>query len=138
MVLFAKKPQTCTLCNKQTKNKHRPKKEWNMEYPLCTDCYMKSMEEYYSGTFQQKCTVCGTIQKITDLWEPRWQWDTKGLLCKKCFDAKEIDFSYKKEACSICGARLSFFRYNPKNEWKIDGQLCRKCWDDQKEKHRKD
>ena len=33
--------------------------------------------------------VCGATQKITDLWEPRWQWDMEGLLCKKCFDHKE-------------------------------------------------
>ncbi|MBM3905159.1 MAG: hypothetical protein FJ354_00540 [Thaumarchaeota archaeon] len=136
MGIFDKKPVTCTLCNKQTTHKHKAKKEWNMQNPLCTDCYMKTMEQYYNGTIKQKCTSCGIVQKITDLWEPRWQWDMEGLLCKKCFDSKEIDFNQKKEFCSACGTRLSFFRYNPKNEWKFDGQLCRKCWDEQKESRR--
>ena len=85
---------------------------------------------------RQKCVECNVSKKITDLWEPRWQWDMKGLLCKSCFDKKEKDFSTKKEFCSICGAKLSFFRYNPKPNWKVEGQLCRKCWDAQKESHR--
>lgn len=133
MGLFDKKPGICTVCNKETKRKHKPKKEWNLKDPLCAECYMKSMEQYYSGTLKQKCVSCGVIQKITDLWEPRWQWDMEGLLCKKCFDGKEVDFNQKKEFCTVCGERLSFFRYNPKNEWSLEGQLCRKCWDDQKE-----
>lgn len=136
MGLFGKKPANCTVCNKETTHKHKPKKEWNMQYPLCADCYMNTMSQYYYGTFKQKCVKCGVQQKITDLWEPRWQWDMEGLLCKSCFDAKEADFNHKKEACSICGVKMSFFRYNPKSEWKIEGQLCRKCWDEQKEMRR--
>ena len=131
--LFSKKPANCTVCTKETTNKHRPKKEWNLQYPLCTDCYMKTMEQYYSGTYKQKCVSCGIEKKITDLWEPRWQWEMEGLLCKSCFDKKEADFAEKKEFCSICGAKLSFFRYNPKAGWNIEGQICRKCWDGQKE-----
>ena len=136
MGLFSKKSAVCTVCNKETKHKHKPKKEWNMQYPLCADCYMNTMSQYYHGTFKQKCVKCGTEKKITDLWEPRWQWDMEGLLCKSCFDSKEVDFNAKKESCSICGAQMKFFRYNPKSEWKIEGQLCRKCWDLQKEMHR--
>jgi hypothetical protein len=136
MGLFSKKPATCTVCSKETTHKHKPKKEWNMEYPLCADCYMNTMSQYYHGTFKQKCVKCGIEKKITDLWEPRWQWDMEGLLCKSCFDSKEVDFNGKKESCSICGAKMNFFRYNPKSEWKIEGQLCRKCWDLQKEMHR--
>jgi hypothetical protein len=97
---------------------------------------MKTMEQYYSGTYKQKCKSCGVEKKITDLWEPRWQWEMEGLLCKSCFDAKELDFSKKKEFCSVCGAKLSFFRMNPKSSWNIDGQICRKCWDEQKEAHK--
>ena len=134
--LFDKKLAVCTLCKKESKRTQKPKKEWNLQSPLCTDCYMKTMEQYYNGTFKQKCVSCETVQKITDLWEPRWQWDMEGLLCKKCFDAKEIDFNQKKEFCSVCGTRLSFFRYNPKNEWNLEGQICRKCWDEQKESRR--
>ena len=136
MGLFSKKSVICTLCNKETTHAHKPKKEWNLKYPLCTECYMKTMEQYYSGTFKQKCVKCGVEKKITDLWEPRWQWDMEGLMCKACFDSKEIDFGQKKEFCSICATRLNFFRYNPKADWKIEGQLCRKCWDEQKESHK--
>jgi hypothetical protein len=136
MGLFDRKPSICSMCNKETKRTQKPKKEWSIEGQLCTECYMKTMEQFYNGTYKQKCVSCGTEQKITNLWEPRWQWDMEGLLCKTCFDSKEIDFNQKKEFCSICGTRLSFFRYNPKNEWSLEGQLCRKCWDGQKESHK--
>jgi rRNA maturation endonuclease Nob1 len=59
----------------------------------------------------------------------------EGLLCKNCFDQKEKDFNTKKEFCSICGAKLNFFRYNAKSKWELEGQLCRTCWDSQKTKH---
>jgi len=136
MGLFAKKPAVCTVCSKETTHKHKPKREWALEGTLCTDCYMKTMEQYYSGTYKQKCAGCGKVFKITDLWEPRWQWEMEGLLCKACFDGKEVDFKQKKEFCSICGIKLSFFRYNPKNDWNVDGQICRKCWDEKKESRR--
>ena len=93
---------------------------------------MDKMRDEYDSNIKSKCLTCGRQQKVTDLWEPRWQWDMQGLLCKKCFDEKEIDFNKKKEFCTICGAKLGFFRYTPKNHWKIDGKLCRKCWDIQK------
>ena len=48
-----------------------------------------NQKEYYEGKVRQPCVVCGKTQKITDLWEPRWQWDMEGLLCKKCFDKKK-------------------------------------------------
>jgi len=95
---------------------------------------MDKMKEFFEGTMTQNCVKCSVKKKITDLWEPRWQWEMEGLLCKDCFDKKEKDFTTKKEFCSICGAKLSFFRYNPKTKWKVDGQLCRKCWDSQKER----
>lgn len=136
MGLFGKKIAVCTLCQKETTHSHKPKKEWNLTPPLCADCYMKTLEQYYSGTYRQKCIMCGIEQKITDLWEPRWQWDVKGLLCKKCFDQKEVDFDRKKEFCGVCGTKLGFFRYNPKNGWNIEGQICRSCWDSQKETRR--
>ena len=72
-------------------------------------------------------------QKITDLWEPRWQWDMEGLLCKTCFDEKEEDhFGKKKNFCALCGAKMGLIRYNPKGSWKVEGQLCRTCWDGKK------
>jgi len=84
-----------------------------------------------SGTLAEVCA--GYMQKkITDLWEPRWQWDMNGLLCKECFDKKEESFNVKKNYCSLCGAKLGLFRHNPKGKWKIEGQLCRSCWDSKK------
>ena len=34
---------------------------------------------------RQPCVKCGITGKITDLWEPRWQWDMEGLLMQKMF-----------------------------------------------------
>ena len=132
MGLFSKEPAICTICKKPTKHKHKPKKEWYVETPLCGDCYMDKMRDEYDANIKSKCITCGTKQKVTDLWEPRWQWDMQGLLCKTCFDKKETDFNKKKEFCTLCGAKLGFFRYTPKNHWKIDGKMCRECWDGQK------
>ena len=131
-MLFNRKPSFCTICKKQITHKHKPKKEWGITGPLCADCHVDKMKEFYEGTIKQKCISCGITKKITDLWEPRWQWDMEGLLCKNCFDKKEKNFNEKKEFCSICGAKLSFFRYNPKSKWKVTGNLCRKCWDSNK------
>ena len=98
----------------------------------CGDCYMDKLRDAYDANIKSTCMTCGIKQKVTDLWEPRWQWDMQGLLCKTCFDKKEIDFNKQKEFCTICGAKLGFFRYTPKGHWKIEGKLCRKCWDSQK------
>ncbi len=92
------------------------------------------MQEFYEGSMRQNCVHCGINKKISDLWEPRWQWDMEGLLCKTCFDKKEEDFKYKKEYCSQCGTKLGFIRYNPKPKWMMDGQLCKNCWDSHKAK----
>ena len=137
MKLFNREPKFCAICKKELKHKHKPKKEWNIEGSLCADCHMDKNREYFEGTMKQKCVVCNISKKLTDLWEPRWQWEMEGLLCKNCFDKKEKDFTTKKEFCSLCGAKIGFFRYNPKSQWKVEGQLCRKCWDAQKEAHRK-
>ena len=58
---------------------------------------------------RQPCVECGTTRKITDLWEPRWQWDIEGLLCKDCFDKKEASFEKKKNFCSMCGGKNEIF-----------------------------
>ena len=60
---------------------------------------MDKMQESYDSNIKSKCIICENQKKITDLWEPRWQWDMKGLLCKTCFDNKEGDFKTKKEIC---------------------------------------
>ena len=134
MGLFSRKPAYCTICNKQiTAHKYKEKTEWyGVKSPLCSDCHLDKMQEHYDATLIKKCMTCGVKSKVTDLWEPRLQWDMEGLLCKKCFDEKELEFNKKRDFCGICGNKLGFIRYNPKNHWKIKGQLCKNCWDEQK------
>jgi hypothetical protein len=135
MGLFSKKPEYCSVCEKELKHKHKPKREWDIKGRLCGDCYMDKAQEFYEGKVRQPCIECKTVKKITDLWEPRWQWDMDGLLCKECFDKKEEKYNTQKNFCCICGKKLGFIRYNPKAKWKIaSGQLCRICWDEQKAK----
>ena len=43
MGLFSKKSSICTICKKETKHKHKAKKEWYVESPLCGECYMDKM-----------------------------------------------------------------------------------------------
>ena len=135
MKLFSSEPAICTICKKPTKHKHKAKKEWYVESPLCGDCYISKMQEQYDGNVKSFCGTCKMKKNVSELWEPRWQWDMKGLLCKTCFDKKENDFNHKKEFCSQCSTKLGFFRYKAKPHWKIDGQLCRNCWDSIKAKN---
>jgi len=135
MGLFSGEPAICTICKKPTKHKHKAKKEWYIESPLCGDCYISKMQEQYDGNVKSFCDACKIKKNVSELWEPRWQWDMKGLLCKTCFDKKESDFNQKKEFCSQCSVKLGFFRYKPKPNWKMDGQLCRNCWDTIKAKN---
>ena len=132
MKFLNRSPKLCAICQKELKHEQKPKKEWNIEGLLCGDCHMDKMRQYFEGTMTQNCVECKSKKKITDLWEPRWQWEMEGLLCKSCFDKKEKIFAEEKEFCSICGAKLSFFRYTPKSKWKVTGNLCRKCWDSNK------
>jgi hypothetical protein len=92
------------------------------------------MQKYYDLSVKQKCVICGIEKNVPDLWEPRWQWEMKGLLCKSCFDKKGIEHDKLRNFCSICGTKLGVIRYNPKKQWSIDGQICRNCWDTQKAK----
>ena len=78
--------------------------------------------------------MCGIEKDVPNLWEPRWQWEMKGLLCKACFDKREEDYNKLKDYCSICNTKLGFIRYEPKKEWSIKGQLCKNCWNTQKAK----
>ncbi|MGD2107538.1 MAG: hypothetical protein PVH93_08020 [Nitrosopumilaceae archaeon] len=93
---------------------------------------MDKTKEFYEATIRQPCIKCGTTRKISDLWEPRWQWDMDGLLCKECFDKQEEEHGKKKNYCSLCGGKMGLIRYNPKPKWNIEGQLCRECWDGKK------
>lgn len=78
--------------------------------------------------------MCGIEKDVPDLWQPRWQWEIKGLLCKVCFDKKEEVYNKSRDFCSVCDTKLGFIRYIPKKEWSIGGQLCKNCWNAQKAK----
>lgn len=132
MGLFSRKPSCCAICGAVMKHKHKPKREWGVKGHVCGDCHVTKTTEFYEAKVVQPCITCGTRYRIADMWEPRWQWDMDGLLCKGCFDKKEADFHSKERVCSKCGGKLGFIRYNPKPKWKMEGQLCRKCWDDTK------
>ena len=93
MGIFSRKPAYCTICNKQISHKNKAKKEWGVKSPLCSDCYLDQMRQAYDASIRKKCVNCEIAAKVTDLWEPRWQWDMEGLLCKKCFDEKELNGS---------------------------------------------
>lgn len=134
MGLLGSKHGTCTICKKEITHKHKPKQEWQVEGPLCGDCYVNQMKKFYDLSIRQRCVVCNVEKDVPDMWEPRYQWDMKGLLCKECFDKKDDDFKSMKDFCKLCGKRLGMIRYNPKTKWEIEGQLCRGCWDAHKAK----
>ena len=135
-----KKPQFCILCNKNLKFKYKPDKSWNIPGFLCSDCHMKTTEEFVIKQKeeeakikqrQNQCFICNAIIDGDQKKNPRWQWGFENdvSLCKKCYDKKESDYQTKINFCVKCGKKIGFFRYNPKPKWQIDGQLCRKCWD---------
>jgi len=132
MRLFNGKRSSCTICKKETSHKHKPKNEWQIEGPLCGDCYVSQMKKFYELSLKQSCIICGIEKDVPDMWEPRYQWEMKGLLCKPCFDKKDGEYKKLRTFCHLCGKKLGLIRYNPKKKWIIDGQLCKDCWDSQK------
>lgn len=132
MRLFGRKPAHCAICGVALKHKHKPKREWGVKGPVCGDCHVTKTTEFYEAKVIQPCAACGAKYRISDMWEPRWQWDMDGLLCKACFDKKEAAHANRNAACAACGRKLKFIRYNPKPKWKVNGQLCRRCWDERK------
>ncbi|KKK50119.1 hypothetical protein LCGC14_3128230, partial [marine sediment metagenome] len=78
MKFLSRSPKFCAICQKELKHRHKPKKEWNIEGLLCGDCHMDKMRQYFEGTMTQNCVECKSKKKITDLWEPRWQWEMEG------------------------------------------------------------
>ena len=135
-----RKPQSCTLCNRDLKFKYKPEKSWNITGYLCSDCHMKTAkdfmikqkeEEEKNKQKQDKCFICHDIVDQDKKKKPKWQWGMENdiFLCEKCYIRKEQDYQTKLNFCVRCGIKIGFIRYNPKPKWKIDGQLCRKCWD---------
>ncbi|HMK32452.1 MAG TPA: hypothetical protein VK431_02380 [Nitrosopumilaceae archaeon] len=134
MGLFSKKEEFCTVCKKRISHKHKPKRGWNVEGPLCADCYVDLMKMYYEKNDENKCVLCGARPGSFSLWKPRKEWELKGWLCKSCFDEKEKSDNESKKFCSMCGTKLGFISYSPKKEWGIKGYICKNCWNLQETK----
>jgi len=126
--LFSKKEAFCTVCKKGIFHKHKPKKSWNIEGPLCADCYVDRMKDHFEKHEANKCILCGAEPGAFNLWKPKKEWAMKGWLCKPCFDKKEKSDNESKNFCSDCGIKLGFLSYKPKKEWNIKGQICKNCW----------
>jgi len=60
MKLFNRTPTYCAICEKELKRKNKPKKEWNIEGYLCSDCHMDKTRQYFEGTMTQICAVLVT------------------------------------------------------------------------------
>jgi len=127
--LFSKKDAFCSVCNKHISHKHKPKSNWNVEGPLCADCYVDLMKKIN----EDKCVLCGSEPGSFNLWKPNKEWGIQGWLCKTCFDEKEKVDEETKKHCAICSGKLGFFCYSFKNESGITRQICKKCYNSQKE-----
>lgn len=125
--LFSKEKTFCTVCKKNISHKHKPKRGWNVEGPLCANCYVDLMKEHYKKNDEDKCVLCGSEPTSFNLWKPKKEWEIQGWLCKPCFDQKEKSDDESKKYCSACGNKLGFFSYNPKKESGIEGQICKNC-----------
>lgn len=132
--LFAKKEEFCTVCKRRISHKHKPKSSWNVESPVCGNCYVDLMEKNFKKNPDDKCVLCGVEPGSFSLWKPKKEWGITGWLCKLCFDEKERADDEAKKYCAICGNKLGFFCYNAKKEWGVNGQVCKNCWNLQKSK----
>ncbi len=41
--------KTCTVCKASTQREFYPMKEWDVEGPLCGNCYSKRIHDHYPG-----------------------------------------------------------------------------------------
>ena len=131
----------CTNCNVKLKHKYKPQADWNIYGLLCADCHIEMTKKFILKKQDEKkkleeapakCAICGKdIILEIDKNKPRWQWNMESgsVLCKDCYDSKEVDYDKKLNFCAICNKKMGFIRYNPKPKWEIEGQLCRECWD---------
>jgi hypothetical protein len=131
----------CAICNKELKHKYKPAKEWNIDGFLCNYCHLEKTKEFILKRQEEQkklekipdeCLLCKKeVVFETDRNKPRWQWNMEPgrVLCKDCYEKKELDYDKKLNFCALCNKKMKFIRYNPKPRWKIEGQLCRECWD---------
>ena len=41
---------------------------------------MDKLRDEYDANIKSTCMICSVKQKVTDLWEPRWQWGYAGIV----------------------------------------------------------
>jgi hypothetical protein len=125
----------CAVCNKELgRYKYKPNEDWNIEGLLCSNCHIEKTKEFLLKEEEQNCAICDkVITHKEDKNKPKWQWEMESgtLLCKECFEKKDITYNKKMNFCAICNGKLGMFFYHPKPAWHIEGNLCRKCWDKQ-------
>jgi uncharacterized CHY-type Zn-finger protein len=135
--IFGKRQEvvTCALCGKELgRHKYKPNEDWGIEGLLCGVCHVEKTKEF---TLEQKevpdiCAICKIeIADKQDRYKARWQWEMEfgTLLCKSCYQKKDVEYNKKMNFCTICNGKLGMFFYHPKPAWQIEGNLCRKCWD---------
>lgn len=132
--LFSKKEAFCTICKRRITHKHKPKSSWNVEGPVCANCYVDLMKKNFKKNQDDKCVLCGAKPGSFSLWKSKKEWGVQGWLCKPCFDEKEKADDESKKYCTMCGNKLGFFCYSPKKDSGITGQICKNCHNLQKTK----
>jgi hypothetical protein len=131
MGLFgSKKKDFCTICKKEITHKSKPKKEWDVEGPLCANCYVDFMKKpvLKKKENEDKCVACGAEPGGLYLWKPKKEWGITGWLCEPCLKEREKSDDELKKNCILCNATLGFITRRPKKEWNIQGYLCKNCY----------
>lgn len=126
--LFSKKKSSCSICKKEVSHTHKPKGSWDVEGPLCANCYVDLMKENFEKRKEDKCALCGAEPGSFSLWRPNKEWGIAGWLCKPCFDMQEKKDNDVKNFCCLCGKKIGFLTYRPKKEWDMNGYMCKNCW----------
>ena len=130
---------SCAACNKELgRHRYRPAKEWNLSGLLCADCHIDKTKEFVElqNAKQEAPEHCAICRKEITLGEdrkkPKWKWDMESglLVCKECYQKKDIDHNMKINYCASCSGKLGLIFYHPKPAWKLEGNLCRRCWDE--------
>ena len=126
----SKKKEFCTICKKGVSHTSKPKKNWNVNGPLCANCYvdlMKTQPEKKKD--DDTCILCGAEPGGLNLWKPKKEWEIKGFLCEPCLKEKERVDNELKQNCILCNAKLGFIKHRSKKEWNLKGYLCKNCWE---------
>jgi hypothetical protein len=130
-----KKKNSCTICKKEISRTSKPKKEWDVEGPLCANCYVDLMKKPIKKKNEDICVICGAEPGGLNLWKPKKEWGITGWLCEICLDEREKSDNELKKNCILCNIKLGFITHRAKKEWNIDGYLCKKCYSFQESKN---